>query len=218
THHSSSSSSSSSLHSNVTRGSAVSPFALSQRPAPGTAHGLPGEGSHGPPWFEPPPPVPRCRGERVVTNTGATPATGKDLDAWTSTHSPRDESTRSGAHHVSTSPAPTRKTSPQECVKSFQSAAVNTKSSAPERRRRRTGCSARPAPAPPLVQSGAVHRVAVSRGDAACKPAESLASTGRSVRHGRRRAKTPPALQSPKSRASREAELLPGCRSCLSGN
>lgn len=62
------------------------------------------------------------------------------------------------------------------------------------------------------------HRVALSRGDAADKPGESLASTGHCVRHRRRRAQTPPGLDSPRFRVSKEAGVLPGCRSFLSGN
>lgn len=62
------------------------------------------------------------------------------------------------------------------------------------------------------------HRFALCRGDAADKPGERLASTGHSMRHGRRSAKTHPGLESPKSRVSKEAGILPGCRSFLSGN
>lgn len=60
--------------------------------------------------------------------------------------------------------------------------------------------------------------VDLSRGDAAHKPGERLASKGQSVRHGRRRAKTHPGPESPKSHESKEARILPGYRSFLSGN
>lgn len=61
-------------------------------------------------------------------------------------------------------------------------------------------------------------RLALCRGDAAEQPRERLSSAGHSVHQSRRRAETRPALQSPASRVSSKAGVLPGCRSFLSGN